>query len=58
MEVSFLIFPIQNLQSQHLNSLLPIQDNLLQAFAKVLLIIDKIHMKNTECLEHTDFLAY
>ena len=34
--------------SKHMNSLLSIQDNLLQASAKELLRTDEIHMKDTE----------
>ena len=42
--------------SKHLDSLLSIQDNLLKASAKELLRTDEIHMKDTERLEHAEFL--
>ena len=42
--------------SKHLDSLLSIQDNLLKASATELLRTDEIHMKDTERLEHTEFL--
>ena len=42
--------------SKHLNSLFSIQDNLLETSAKELLRTNEIHMKDTERLEHTEFL--